>query len=441
MIWLPYVIAGVLLVLGTWASSLHLALREPSRSEIEDRLGERDRRRGRAAAEGTSAWLFLRQARLSTEVALIRTSLRVGFTMCVIVIAVEEAVDPSEIASAAAVAIILLWFATSVLSGAIANYLGPGLIVRGLGFLRAIDVVLGPVARIALVSDEAVRRLSGANLREHEAEERLRRSIEDSTLEGDLDETAAEMLENVVEFSSTEVGTVMTPRTDVEGLPRTDDLASIREFIAEAGHSRIPVYGENLDDILGILYVKDLVPFLGTDAEDFQLERLLRQPIRVPETKPVKDLLRDFQRSEVHLAIVVDEYGGTSGLVTIEDVLEEIVGEIQDEHDTEEEHPPYAEEVRPGCWVFDARYQIYDLNELLEAGIPEDDDFDTIAGFVLEQLGRVPVVGESFDVGGLRFEVLEASPTRIERLAIERLGEDEREDLSGEPTTNGRSGR
>ncbi len=427
-------VATALLLLGTWASSLHLALREPSRSEIEERLGARDRRRGRGPEDGTSSWLFGRQAQLSTEVALLRTGLRVGFTTCVILIAVEGSPDPREIAVSVAIAIILLWFATSVLSGAIASYLGPGLIVRGLGFLRILDLLLSPIARIAMVCDEAVRRLSGANLREHEAEERLRRSIEDSTLEGDLDETAAEMLENVVEFSSTEVGTVMTPRTDVEGLSRTDDLVSIREFIVEAGHSRIPVYGENLDDILGILYVKDLIPFLGTDAQDFRLERLLRQPIRVPETKPVKDLLRDFQRSEVHLAIVVDEYGGTSGLVTIEDVLEEIVGEIQDEHDTEEEHPPVADEVRPGRWILDARYQIYDLNELLTAGIPEDDDFDTVAGFVLERLGRVPEPGESFEADGLRFEVLEASPTRIERLAIERVQEDQvgRHDPSSE---------
>ena len=130
------------------------------------------------------------------------------------------------------------------------------------------------------------------------------------------------------------------------------------------------------------------------------------------------------------MAIVVDEYGGTSGLVTIEDVLEEIVGEIQDEHDTEEEHPPAAEEVSPGRWELDARYQIYDFNELLGARIPEDDDFDTVAGYVLERLGRVPETGESFSADGLRFEVLEASPTKIDRLGIERC-DDESPELAG----------
>ncbi|MFB0987243.1 MAG: hemolysin family protein, partial [Phycisphaerales bacterium] len=286
---------------------------------------------------------------------------------------------------------------------------------------------LGPLAAITAVMDESIRRLSGANLREDEAGERLRRSIEDTTLGGELDESAAEMLENVVDFTSTEVGTVMTPRTEIEGIQFTDDLSGIRTIIIEAGHSRIPVYGEHLDDIKGILYVKDLVPYLGTDATDFRLDRLLRQPIRVPETKPVQDLLRDFQRSEVHMAIVVDEYGGTSGLVTIEDVLEEIVGEIQDEHDTEEELPPAIARVDDDRWEMDARFQIYDLNELLETSIPEDDDFDTVAGFMLERLGRVPVVGEIVEAAGIRFEVLDAEPTRIERVIVTRLAPESEE--------------
>jgi CBS domain containing-hemolysin-like protein len=335
---------------------------------------------------------------------------------------VDAEPDAMEIAIASVVSVLLIWFATSVVAGAIAAYLGASLVVRGVPVLRFLDLVLGPLATVTILVDEAVRRLSGANLREHEVEDRLRRSIEDTTLGGGLDEAAAEMLENVVEFTSTEVGTVMTPRTDIEGLPMTQDLGTVRDFIAEAGHSRIPVYGENLDDILGILYVKDLVPWLGNESAEFRLDRLLRQPIRVPETKPVKDLLRDFQRSEVHLAIVVDEYGGTSGLVTIEDVLEEIVGEIQDEHDTAEEQPPSADEVSPGRWELDARYQIYDLNELLEVELPEDDDFDTVAGYILERLGRVPEAGESLEADGLRFEVLEATPTRIDRVAVERLG-------------------
>ncbi len=401
-------------VLTTWIGAIQIALRDPSRSEIEDRLRVK-------AADGdgrvaSAEWLFRRRPRLLFEVAIVRAVA----TVAVVSILLGGQKD-LEFAISAAAAVLVLWFASSVLADSLANHLGPSLLIRGLVALRAVDVILSPLGRVGVVFDEAIRRLSGANLKEEEAEDRLRRSIEDTTLDGGLDESAAEMLENVVEFNSTEVGTVMTPRTDIEGLPLSDDLPAIREFIVEAGHSRIPVYGENLDDIRGILYVKDLVAYLGTAAGDFRLTRVLRQPIRIPETKPVKDLLRDFQRSEVHLAIVVDEYGGTSGLVTIEDVLEEIVGEIQDEHDSEEEHPPAAEEVEDGRWILDGRYQIYDLNELLGTSLPEDDDFDTVAGFVLERLGRVPLVEESFEVAGLRFLVLAATQTRISQLQIERL--------------------
>ena len=151
---------------------------------------------------------------------------------------------------------------------------------------------------------------------------------------------------------------------------------------------------------------------------------MLRRPIRIPETKPVGDLLRDFQQSEVHMAIVIDEYGGTAGLVTIEDVLEEIVGEIQDEHDSEDEEPLTLDEVFEGRWELDGRYHIDDLNEELELDLPEDEDYDTVAGFMLAKLGRVPEAGDSFDMHGCRFQVVSAAPTHIERVGIERLDEE-----------------
>ncbi|RPG20419.1 MAG: HlyC/CorC family transporter [Phycisphaera sp. TMED9] len=422
-----FLILGLIVfaLVGTWCSALRLALQDPSRSELE---GWRRRRTGSTdptANEPRVEWIFRRRLELVTEFAFVRTTMSVGVTVIFVELFTAGDADglaePSELVLAGLASVFTLWISTSVMAGAMANYVGTSLIMRALPILRFLDLLLGPLARVTAVMDEAIRRLSGANLREDEAGERLRRSIEDTTLGGDLDESAAEMLENVVDFTSTEVGTVMTPRTEIEGIQFTDDLSRIRSIIIEAGHSRIPVYGEHLDDIRGILYVKDLVPYLGTDAADFRLDRLLRQPIRVPETKPVQDLLRDFQRSEVHMAIVVDEYGGTSGLVTIEDVLEEIVGEIQDEHDTEEELPPAIAQVADDRWEMDARFQIYDLNELLETEIPEDDDFDTVAGFMLERLGRVPVAGEIIEAAGIRFEVLEAEPTRIERVSVIRL--------------------
>jgi CBS domain containing-hemolysin-like protein len=419
-------------IIAAWSSALRLSLQDPSRCELEQRL--RRRNAGPEESEETSRveWIFTRRSRLVTEFAFLRIICSVAVTVSYLVIfadrGAEASLDAGDLVLAGVVSAFTLWLLTGVVAGSLATHLGTSLLVRTLPMLRLVDLVLGPLAGISGVIDEAVRRLSGANLQEAEASDRLRRSIEDTTLGGDLDEVAAEMLENVVDFTNTEVGTVMTPRTEIEGIQSTDDLAAIRSIIIEAGHSRIPVYGDNLDEIRGILYVKDLVPYLGTEVEDFRLDRLLRQPIRVPETKPVQDLLGDFQRSEVHMAIVVDEYGGTSGLVTIEDVLEEIVGEIQDEHDTEEELPPAIARVGDDRWEMDARFQIYDLNEMLETALPEDDDFDTVAGFILERLGRVPEAGESVEDLGLRFEVLEAEPTRIERVAVIRLQPSDDED-------------
>jgi putative hemolysin len=181
------------------------------------------------------------------------------------------------------------------------------------------------------------------------------------------------------------------------------------------------VYEESLDHVVGVLYVKDLVRWVGAAAGDFKLRPLLREPIRVPESKRVSELLRDFQRGKVHMAIVVDEYGGTAGLVTIEDVLEEIVGEIRDEHDAPEASEPGFREVSAGVLEADGRCPVADLNARLEVHLPEDEGFDTIAGFVLSRLGRVPEVGATVEGGGARVKVLAAGATAISRVSVERV--------------------
>lgn len=405
-------IGGVvaLTVICTWLSSLHLAIRDASRSDLERRL------KGKCTGGATPEvdWLFDGLPRAVAGVSLLRTLARVAIVVLMVML-----VDSLFLGAAIAAGVLWVW--TSVVATALARYNGDAIVASGLSFVRGVYVVFLPVASVASLIDEIVRRLSGANLRsEEEAEEELLRSVEDSHREGGLDEIAAEMIENVVEFATTDVGEVMTPRTDIEGLLVGTNLAEIRAYIVEAGHSRYPVYEDNLDEIRGILYVKDLVPFLGEDATGFDLDKVLRQPIRVPETKPVSEMLADFQRAEVHLAIVIDEYGGTAGLVTIEDVLEEIVGEIQDEHDPDDEEAPELIETARGEYELDGRYHIDDVNEALDLALPEDEDYDTIAGFMLAQIGRVPSVGESFEAHGWTFEVLQAEPTHIGRVAIRR---------------------
>ena len=269
---------------------------------------------------------------------------------------------------------------------------------------------------------EIARRLTGANLKKGEGlnavEEQLLRSIEHSQREGGIPAESAEMLENVVDLRDTDVGEIMTPRIDIEGVEMTNDISAIRKFVLESGRSRIPIFEENLDQIIGILYVKDLVGFLGAEATGFELKNILRKPIVVPDTKPVQELLADFQTSEVHMAVVIDEYGGTAGLVTIEDVLEEIVGEIRDEHDDAEADEPALKKVSDLLVEVDGRYNLDDLNDELGIALPEDEEYDTIAGFVLANLGHVPEVGEVMEIQNMVFTTLRATETQIERVSI-----------------------
>jgi CBS domain containing-hemolysin-like protein len=261
-------------------------------------------------------------------------------------------------------------------------------------------------------------RLAGA--RNPEAiEDEFLQSIEDSQREGGLDIQSAEILENVVEFTNTEVSQVMTPRMEIEGINYTDDIGSIREFILHAGHSRIPVYRGTVDEIVGILYLKDLIRYLGEEPESFKLTEHLREPIIVPETKPVRELLSVFQHSKVHMAIVVDEFGSTAGLVTIEDVLEEIVGDIRDEHEPRDESEPLFKAIDPTHAEVDGGFRIDQLNERMHLNIPENGDYTTVAGFLVSQFGRVPSAGEMFDWNHARYTVLAATPRHVQRVAIQ----------------------
>jgi CBS domain containing-hemolysin-like protein len=317
----------------------------------------------------------------------------------------------------------LCWLALDLVATSISKHAGPATVSRFFWMVRLLNLngylLSGPVVFV----DEVIKRLSGANFEiadeQAEAEAELLRSIEQTHREGGLDEGAVALLENVVEFSSTDVGEVMTPRTDIDGLEYTDDLSEIRRLIGEVGHSRIPVFEEDLDHIVGILYSKDLVRWLGEIDPDFTLRPLLRRPIVVPETKQVADLLADFQRSEVHMAMVVDEYGGTAGLVTIEDVLEEIVGEIVDEHEPDDEEQPGLRSVAEGVYEVDGNFHIDDLNESLEMQLPEEEEYDTVGGWLMACIGHVPETGESYIENGHRFTAAATTPTQVERIMIE----------------------
>jgi len=224
------------------------------------------------------------------------------------------------------------------------------------------------------------------------------------------------LLQSIVEFSDTLVREVMTPRPDIVAITEDARIADLRALFGEQEYSRIPVYKENLDNILGVIFVKDLIRLAGDWKDSDSILPLLRPATFVPETKRVSDLLKEFQRKQVQLAIVVDEYGGTAGLATLEDLLEEIVGEIRDEYDVEAET---VVDVGQGTYVFSGKANFDEVRERLHVEI-EPEGFETVGGYVLTRVGRVPSVGETFELDGLVVEVVEAERRRIHRVRIRR---------------------
>ena len=290
--------------------------------------------------------------------------------------------------------------------------------------LWGVSFLLVPFALLAHVVDVALHRLAGRKLAvpdEESFEEDIRTIVSEGHREGLLEEDAREMIEGVIELGDANVSQIMTPRTDMLSIPAALSWEEMLDQVINAGHTRIPVYGRNRDDILGILHTKDLLPELAREPGQRvdPWSKLLRQPVFVPETKPIDALLQELQHSRNHMVVVLDEYGGVSGLVTMENVLEEIVGEIVDEYDPA--HVDGIRELGPGACEAMGRVHIDEINERLGLGLPEDADYDTIGGFVFNELGHIPAIGEDLTWQNVRITVLDATRRRIERVRIEVL--------------------
>lgn len=261
---------------------------------------------------------------------------------------------------------------------------------------------------------------------EPSSREELRDFLRQASSRLKIEPDAMTIIEGALNISDQQVREVLIPRSQVTALELDQPLEDYLPIILETGHSRYPVIGENLDEVKGILLVKDLLPLLQhTDIErPFQLEEVLRPAMFVPESKRLNSLLKEFRDTHSHMAVVVDEYGGTAGIVTIEDILEEIVGDIEDEHDTDEE-----EDIRP---LGDNRYAVRaltpidDFNERFDTQYP-DDEFDTLGGLVMQRFGHLPARGESAVIGEWRFTVLNADNRRIRLLEVEREDREEEE--------------
>ena len=282
--------------------------------------------------------------------------------------------------------------------------------------LLAFAWLVSPFTNLLNRSSQIVLRTFGlrsARENVHSAEE-LRMLVEQSEEGGALETQDASLLEGVFEFSEKNARDVMTPRTEIDALPIDATLDETVSLITESGRSRYPVYEETIDNIVGIVLAKDVLAVLRAPPRDFSLRNIARKVHVVPGSRQVEEVLADFKRLKEHMAIVLDEYGGTAGLVTMEDLLEEIVGEILDEYD---ESPEYPERASADIIIVPGATDVAELNERYGLHVPEE-DYTTIGGFVFGALGRLPTVGDRVSAGGATFSVTEMDGRRVDSLAV-----------------------
>jgi len=336
---------------------------------------------------------------------------------------------------------LLGYLAVTILGEAIPKALAArhpeALLRRSVGFIQGFTLVFTPLLWVTRSLGRLLAATAGADAavtsRAAHSEEEIKLLVEDSAEEGVLEEEEKEMIQSIFEFTDTVARQIMTPRTDVSSVSLEATLPEVVALAVETGHSRFPVYENTLDTVAGVVHVKDLLPHIQEPTQ-MTIRDLLRPPYFVPESKKIDELLQEFRRQKSQLAIVVDEYGGTSGLVTVEDVLEEIVGEIEDEYDTEERVDEVVESDSGA--LIDARMTLDDFNQAFAAELPLDEN-DTVGGFVFSLFGRPPEVGERVTHADLEFHVEELDGLRLRRLRIVRLEAGEEGEPASPPETDG----
>jgi len=297
--------------------------------------------------------------------------------------------------------------------------------------ITLLSKISSPVVWLLSSSTNIVVRLFGLDPNEdksHVTEEEIRMLVDVGEEKGDIGKIEKELINNIFDFHDQDLVEIMTHRTKVIGFPITATLDSIIEVITLEKFSRFPVYNESLDDIIGILHVKDLLPRLasGLSEENFDLREFIRTPLFVPISRPPQELLKDMNKTKSHMAVVIDEYGGTAGIVTLEDLLEEIVGNIFDEYDEEEKVYELVDENK---YIFNTNIEFNTFCEIIGYPITEEleDEYDTMSGFIIGYLGRIPVEGEhvEFESNGFLFKVLKVEDKQVTGLSVEKLFSEE----------------
>ncbi len=290
-------------------------------------------------------------------------------------------------------------------------------------FIKAMVAITKPLLIVCTGLSKLICKLFGVDIskiRGNITEEGIMQLVDRGEELGVIEESQKQMIENIFQFDDRAVGEVMTHRKEVVALEDSTSLTEIIEIAREEGYSRLPVYCEDIDNIVGILNVKDLLKFIGSEIDaDFVAKNLMREPLYIPESNHCREVFALMQKNKAQIAVVVDEYGGTAGIVSLEDIIEAIVGEIQDEYDEEEESVVKLED---GSIVIDGSYSVYDTAKLLGIELPDEDGYETIGGFVTHILGRIPTDGEKPKItfADFDFTVIESGEKRIKKLQAKK---------------------
>ncbi len=295
--------------------------------------------------------------------------------------------------------------------------------------LKAIIIVLKPITIIFhAIANLFTSMLPMKKEKIFDSEEELKILTELGEEEGTLQEEESDMIQSIFEFNDKNVREIMTPRVDMVALNAKSSIDEIMDVIAEKQYSKVPIFKDNVDNIRGILYAKDLLPYLTGSRPNVPLTAISREPFFVPETKLIDDLMKDFRNKKTNVAIVVDEWGGTSGLITLEDIVEEVLGEIRDPYDKEES---LIISMKDDTFIIDARISVYDYEEEFEIEFPEDREYDTLGGYIFHAIGDIPSVEQKVEYKHHVFTVKKLDGNRIGKVFLE-IGEEDIEEVDGE---------
>ena len=283
--------------------------------------------------------------------------------------------------------------------------------------LKIMMFILSPIAQgFNAITNVVIKIIPFRKEKIFDSEEELKILAELGEEEGTLQEEESDMIQSIFDFKEKTVGEIITPRVDIVSLKSNESIDKAMDIIGERQFSKIPIYKDTIDNIKGILYAKDIIPYLMGSRPNVNLQTLARQPFFVPETKPIDDLMEEFKLRKTSIAIVVDEWGGTEGLVTLEDVVEEVMGEIRDPYDQEESNVLKQSD---GSFIVDGSITIYDLEEETDIEFPEDRDYDTLGGFILDILTDIPQTGEQVEFNDMVFTVQTVENNRIGKIKIQ----------------------